>query len=209
MPAIAWTTPLTGDPISIKLANTIRIPTIEMLQYGPRPIRPWNVKNFAASNPSAVGRGGSYPYTGGGASQSRPAPAPPGSARKPEKAANPVSREFTGGALPAKSPVVAHDGQGEETAAPRQDMVKLKRDLKTLERRNKISEKEAKIYFWLKNDTDDAPRTVEGAAKRSGLDIRKIQIIVAKVNLALRKMEEPVPAVASEGNLHKAGAVRP
>lgn len=130
--------------------------------------------------------------------------------RKAGKETKPVRPEFTGGAVAPKEEVVAVREQDNHAPAPSRDMVKLRRNLKTLERRNKISEKEGKIYFWLQNGSDEDPRTVEEAAKKSGKEAGKIRIIVAKVNIALRQLEGTDTGPSGlDGNLHKAGAVRP
>ncbi len=130
--------------------------------------------------------------------------------RRSQKETRPVSPEFTGGAAAPKEKAQAVQEQDNQAPVPSRDIVKLKRDLKTLERRNKISEKEGKIYFWLKNDSDEEPRTIEDAARKSGKEVGKIRIIVAKINVALRQMEDAsVDASLSDGNLHKAGTVRP
>lgn len=134
-------------------------------------------------------------------------PAPTGSSRKPTSETKPVSPQFTGGATALKEQaVIAREQNNEES----RDMVLLKRNLRTLEKRNKISEKEAKIYFWLQNGTEEEPRLAEDAAKRSGKKTGEIYIIVAKINVALRKLgQESADTPALDGNLHKPRAVRP
>lgn len=135
-------------------------------------------------------------------------PAPLSSPHRAQVETKPVRPEFTGGAnAPKEKEAFAASEQNNE---PTRDMVKLKRVLKELERRGKISEKEGKIYFWLENGSDEEPRTMEDAAKKSGKKTGEIRIIVAKINVALRQIErDNINAPSSDANLHKAGAVRP
>lgn len=139
-------------------------------------------------------------------------PAPLGSSRMAASAeTKPVSPEFTGGAAAPREKAIIASEQNNEAYVPARDMVKLKRDLKTLEHRGKITEKHAKLYFWLQDGSDEEPRTVEDAAKRLDKDVRKIRLIVANVKTLLRELEPTIygRTPSSDGNLHKASTVRP
>ena len=135
-------------------------------------------------------------------------PAPLGAVKKSNGEAKPVNRDFTGGAAsPAPKPAAPAIVATATEPDVKRDMVTLKRQLKALEHRGKISEKEAKIYFWLQDGPEDEPRSMADAARRIGKPERNVQIMMAKVNLALRGFEQAAPS--SDRNLHKAGAVRP